>query len=173
MTSTEQPTYIAEALAAGLRWLYATAQPTDALVERRGARINTGDRSLRFVPVSATGNPLIVVDLLVVHWGIFSFSAPLNSPSVDELPSLARELAMFGIGSGAHHYHGITGTIVLEVSAHPSLIDAVHRYDRGCPRHETQLCEAPARDGGKGCSWHADGHRRAIWPHIDPTRCAQ
>ena len=172
MSAIEQPTYIAEALAAGLRWLYATAQPTDALVECRGARINTADRSLRFVPVSATGNPLVVVDLLDVHWGISSFSPPLNSLPVDELPSLARELAMLGIGPGAQHYHGITGTIVLDVPAHPSLIDAVRRYDRGCPRHETQLCEAPVRDGGKGCSWHADGHRRAIWPHIGQPGCA-
>jgi hypothetical protein len=61
------PPSIDAALSAGLRWLYVTVQPADALVERRGATIKTGDRSLRFVPVSSTGNPLIVVDLLGVH----------------------------------------------------------------------------------------------------------
>ena len=120
---------------------------------------------MRFLPISGgTGNPLIVVDLRNVQWGVSTFSPPLNSLPADELPSLARELAALGIPSGAQHYHGITGTIVLDVPAHPTLIDAVRRYDRGCPRHDTQLCEAPVRDGGKGCTWHVDGQRRAICP---------
>jgi hypothetical protein len=152
------------ALVAGLRWLYATNQPEDALVERAGARVKTAERLLRFLPLTNTGTPLIVVDLLHVNWGISSYSPPLNSLPPDELPSLAAELAALGIHAGAQHYHGITGTIVLDAPAHPSLIAAVHRYDQGCPRHRTQLCEAPVRDGGQGCSWHADGHRRAIWP---------
>ena len=73
-TTTAAPPSIDAALRAGLRWLYATIQPADALIERRGARITTGQRVLRFVPISATGNPLIVVDLLDVHWAISTFS---------------------------------------------------------------------------------------------------
>jgi hypothetical protein len=46
---------------------------------------------LRFVPINSSGNPLIVVDLLDVHWGIGSFSPPLNALPPDELPSLATE----------------------------------------------------------------------------------
>jgi hypothetical protein len=73
---------------------------------------------------------LIVVDLLGVHRAVSTFSPPLNSLPLDELPSLARELAALGIPSSAQHCHGITGTIV---PAHPTLVDAVCRYDRGCP----------------------------------------
>ena len=167
MTALIAPPTVDVALAAGLRWLYATIQPDDALVERRGARIKAGDRVLRFLPISTTGNPLIVVDLPNVRRGISSLSPPLNALPPDELPSPASELAALGIPSAAQHYHGITGTIVLDVPAHRSLIAAVRRYDRGCPRHQTQLGEAPVRDGGKGCTWHVYGHRRAIWPIVD------
>lgn len=163
---TAAPPSLDAALRAGLRWIYATEQPADAVVERRGAQITTAERSLRFVPISASGNPLIVVDLLNVHWGIGGFSPALNALPTNELPSLATQLAPMGIPACALHYHGITGTIVLDAPAHPSLIEAVRRYNRGCPRHDTQLCEAPIRDGGKSCSWHADGHRRANWPTI-------
>jgi hypothetical protein len=165
--ATMAPPSLEGALRAGLHWLYATEQPPDALVERRGAKITTTERSLRFLPISASDNPLIVVDLLEVHWAIASFSPPLNALPPDELPGVATELRALGIPSGAQHYHGITGTIVLDVPAHPSLIAAVHRYDRGCPKHDTQVCEAPVRDGGKACTWHADGHRRANWPVVE------
>lgn len=164
---TAVPPRLEKPLRSGLRWLYATEQPPDAIVERRGAKLITAERTLRFLPISTNGKPLIVVDLLDVHWGISAYSPPLNALPPDELPCLATELAGLGIPSVAQHYHGITGTIVLDVAAHPSLIEAVHRYDRGCPRHETQLCEAPVRHGGKSCTWHADGHSRAIWPTAD------
>lgn len=154
------------ALHAGLRWLYATEQPSEALVERSGAKITTAERVLRFVPLSVGGNPLIVVDLLTVHWGLGELSPPLNALPADELPTFASELAELGIPTSALHYHGITGTITLDVPAHPSLQEAVRRYDRGCPWHHTHVCDAPVRDGGKGCPWHADGHHRAIWPTI-------
>ncbi|EFG78444.1 hypothetical protein HMPREF0591_1651 [Mycobacterium parascrofulaceum ATCC BAA-614] len=157
------------ALRAGLRWLYATEQPADALVERRGAKIATADRALRFVPVSGDGNPLIVVDLLTVHWGVGASSPPLNALPPNELPVLASELARLGIPICALHYHGITGTISLDAPVHPSLQAAVLCYDRGCPWHHTQVCEAPIRDGGMACSWHTDGHRRAIWPTLQPS----
>lgn len=169
---TPAPPTLEAALRAGLRWLYATDQPCDALVERRGAKITTAERALRFVPLSGNGNPIIVVDLLTVHWGVGAFSPPLNALPANELPALASELAALGIPTCALHYHGITGTIALDAPAHPSLQHAVHRYDRGCPWHQTQVCEAPIRDGGKACRWHADGHRRAIWPAIDTPQDA-
>lgn len=165
-TLTPAPPALESAQRAGLRWLYATEQPSDALVERRGAKLITTERTLRFVPVSGDGNPLIVVDLPAVHWGVGNFSPPLNSLPPNELPTLASELADLGIPTSALHYHGITGTITLDAPAHPSLQEAVRRYDRGCPWHHTQVCEAPIRDGGQACRWHDDGHRRAIWPCI-------
>ncbi|WAJ48032.1 hypothetical protein OK015_28710 (plasmid) [Mycobacterium sp. Aquia_216] len=168
MTTILKPVPVAleSALRAGLRWLYATEQPAGALVERRGAKITTADRALRFLPLGLDGNPLIVVDLLSVRWGVGELSPPLNALPADELPTLATELAELAIPTSALHYHGITGTIALDAPAHPSLQEAVHRYDRGCPWHHTQVCEAPLRHGGKACSWHSDGHRRAVWPII-------
>ena len=74
---TETPPSLDADLQAGLRWLYATAQPPGAVVERRGAKITTAERSLRFVPISASGNPLIVVDLLDVHWAVGGLSPPV------------------------------------------------------------------------------------------------
>lgn len=170
MTATLSPTPLTleMVLRAGLRWLYVTEQPAGALVERRGARILTTDRALRFVPIASDGHPLIVVDILTAHWGVGVWSPPLNALPRDELPALANELVTLGIGSGALHYHGITGTIALDAPAHASLQAAVHRYDRGCPWHHTLVCEAPKRDGGQACSWHDDGHRRAAWPVVAP-----
>lgn len=165
-TLTPVPVALESALRAGLRWLYATDQPPDALVERRGAKITTPDRALRFLPLGLDDNPLIVVDLLSVRWGVGEFSPPLNALPADELPTLATELAELAIPASALHYHGITGTIALDAPAHPSLQEAVHRYDRGCPWHHTQVCEAPVRDGGQACSWHSDGHLRAVWPTV-------
>jgi hypothetical protein len=75
---TETPPSLDAALRAGLRWLYGTEQPPGAVVERRGPKITTAERSLRFVPISANGNPLIVVDLLDVHWAVGGLSPPLT-----------------------------------------------------------------------------------------------
>ena len=161
---TAAPSSLDGALRAGLCWLYATEQPPNAVVERRGAKITTAARSLRFLPISATGTPLIVVDLLTVHWGTGALSPPLGALPPDELPSLAAELAAIGILAAALHYHGITGTIELDAPAHASLIEAINRNHRGCPYHHSLVCDAPMRDGGKSCSWLAEGRRAAIWP---------
>lgn len=153
------------ALTAGLRWLYSTVQPDTALVERRGAQLTVNPRILRFIPISVCGNPLIVVDLARdIRWGLGQLSPPLNTLPPDELPALLAELNQLDIPTNATGYHGITGTVSLGQPAHPSLVAAVHRFDRGCPYHRSQVCEAPLRDGGQACSWHSDGHRAAIWP---------
>lgn len=154
------------ALVAGVRWLYRTVQPPAALVERRGARLTVGDRVLRFVPISASGTPLIVVDLRSIRWGLGAASPRLNALGPDELPALVTGLEALGVPSTAVSYHRLTGTVALETAAHPSLVAAVHRFDHGCPYHRSQVCEAPLRDGGQACPWHRDGHRVAIWPHL-------
>ena len=155
MSTHRAPAGLGTALRAGLRWLYRTAQPPDALVARSGATLRTRDRTLRFVPVSAaTGTPLIVVDLLDIHWRARALSPPLNALPTDELPSLATELAALGIPAAARHYHPITGTIVLDVPAHPTLVAAVRRHDL-------------LRDAGNACGRPAEEHGRAIWPHLE------
>jgi hypothetical protein len=155
-----------QSLDAGLHWLYATVQPTDALVERRGARLAVQDRVFRFVPLTAAGTPLIVVDLATVQWSLCAASPPLNALPRYELPRLATELAKLNIPTAAQHYHGLTGTIALDIPAHPSLLEAVARFDRGCPHHHRLVCDAPIRDGGHACTWRRRGHHAALWPTV-------
>lgn len=172
---TSAPLSIDVVLAAGLRWFYVTARPADAVVERRGACMKTADRVLRFVPVSATDNPLIVVDLLDVHWGLSSEpTTELTAPQ--RIAILGTELATLRIPSSAQHYLGITGTVVLDAPAHPSLVQVLcctPLRPRLSPTRQPGLRSPRVRDGGRGCTWHVDGHRRAIWPLIDANQTAR
>ena len=164
MTITAEPLSIPAGLCAGLRWLYGTVQPDDALVEPRGVCLAVGGRRLRFVPVASAGTPLIVVDTDVARWGAGPISPALNTLPPTELPCLAAELAALGIPAGRHRYHSLTGAIALDVPAHRSLRAAVARYARGCPRHHSATCAAPTGEGGHSCAWRAAGRRAAIWP---------
>jgi hypothetical protein len=158
------PPSIEAGLAAGLRWLYRTVQPDNALIDWRGACLTATGRRLRILPVFTAGTPLIIVDADLLRWGADTTSVALNTLPVNELPWLARQLAALGISAAQQHYHSVTGVIALDVPAHPSLRAAVQRYARGCPRHRSGVCEAPIRDGGHCCAWRAEGRRAAIWP---------
>lgn len=142
---TSAPLSIDVVLAAGLRWLYVTARPADAVVERRGACMKTADRVLRFVPVSATDNPLIVVDLLDVHWGLSSLSPPLNSLPPNELPSSEQNWRPCASRRAPSTTSALPAPLFWTHPLTPawSRCCAVRRYDRGCPRHDSQVCEAP------------------------------
>lgn len=151
------------ALGAGLRWLYSTEQPANALVERGGVRIATAERIVRFLPVGIDGDPLIIVD---------AAGGPASGVLPEaELPSLAGRLGALGVATQLWHYHGTTGTIVLASPAHPTLRAAVDRFSRGCPWHHSQVCDAPVSAGGQGCTWHLDGHKAAVWPHVTACGC--
>jgi len=154
-------------LSAGLRWLYATVQADNALVDPRGAALTVSRRWVRFVPVSLTGTPLIVVDTDIARLPAGLVSPVLNTLPVDELPCLAGELAVFGIGAGQYRYHGLTGTIVLDRPAHPSLRAAVERATCGCPQRRSGVCGPPIGGGGLRCAWRAKGRRAARWPDTD------
>ena len=164
MTVTAEPLSIQAGLCAGLRWLYGTVQPDDALVEPRGAQLTASGRRLRFVPVATAGTPLIVVDTDVTRWAPGPISPALNTLPAAESPWLAAELAALGIAAGRHRYHSLTGIVVLDAPAHCSLRAAVARYARGCPRHHSATCGAPTGAGGHSCAWRAAGRRAAIWP---------
>ena len=171
MTVTAERLSIQAGLCAGLRWLYGTVQPDDALVEPRGVCLAASGRRLRFVPVATAGTPLIVVDTDVARWGAGPISPALNTLPATESPCLAAELAALGIPAGRQHYHSLTGTIVLDAPAHCSLRAAVARYARGCPRHHSATCDAPTGDGGHCCAWRTAGRRAAIWPdHVAEHR---
>jgi len=164
MTASAGQVSIEAGLCAGLRWLYRTAQPDNALVDCRGARLTVTGRRLRLLPVSTAGTPLIVVDADLLRWGAHTTSIALNTLPVNELPGLARQLAALGIQPGQQHYRRLTGVIALDVPAHPSLRAAVERYARGCPRHHVAGCDGSMCDGRQPCAWRAEGRRVAIWP---------
>jgi hypothetical protein len=164
MTAIAERLSIEAGLSAGLRWLYRTVQPDDALVDRRGTCLSVTGRRLRFLPVCTAGTPLIIVDADFLRWGAHITSVALNTLPGSELPCLAHQLAALGIPAGQQHYHSVTGTIALDAPAHPSLRAAVRRYARGCPRHHSVVCDAAAGNGGQSCTWRAAGRRAAIWP---------
>jgi hypothetical protein len=164
MTVSAERLSIEDGLCAGLRWLYGTVQPDNALVDCRGACLTVTGRRLRFQPVSTAGTPLIVVDADFLRWGVDTTSVALNTLPGNELPCLTRQLATLGIRPGQQHYRRLTGVIALDAPAHPSLRAAVQRYARGCPRHHSVVCDAAMRDGGQPCTWRAEGRRAAVWP---------
>ncbi|MDO3013273.1 hypothetical protein P5V34_04635 [Mycobacteroides abscessus subsp. abscessus] len=161
------------ALSVGLRWLYTTEQPTDALVEPSGARLAAVGRHLRFLPLGGhDGNPLIVIDAVIPHWVPVNSGPPLSTLTRAELDTVAEELANIGVKPSQWQCHAITSTIVLKTPAHPSLRAAVDRYRAGCPYHRSLVCDAPVGCGGHGCPWHAAGHDRARWPQLTETDMA-
>lgn len=169
-TTLSAPTFSA-ALEAGVRWLYATEQPHDALVERCGVRMTTTERIVRFLPVGVDGKPLIILDARSPRWTPVGRGHVTGILPECELGSLATQLRELDVEPNHWHYHTTTGTIVLSVLAHPSLRAAIERFSTGCPWHHSQVCDAPISAGGLGCTWHTDGHNAAVWPSI-PARCS-
>jgi hypothetical protein len=96
MTVSAERLSIEDGLCAGLRWLYGTVQPDNALVDCRGACLTVTGRRLRFLPVSTAGTPLIVVDADFLRWGVDTTSVALNTLPGNELPCLTRQLAGAG-----------------------------------------------------------------------------
>lgn len=166
MTRSLARASLGAALTAGLRWLYLTEQNDDALVEHRGARIDAVGRHLRFLPTTADGNPLIVVEADAPRWEPTDHAVTSSHLTSIELSTITNELTAVGAHPGTWHCHTIISTIVLGTPAHPTLRAAVARYGAGCPYHHDLVCDAPIKDGGQACPWHTRGHRAAIWPQL-------
>ena len=170
-SATSTRTNLIDALDAGLCWLYSTVQPNNALVERGGVRMTTGERILRFLPVGVDGDPLIIVDAQIPRWSRATTGPTPGSLPEAELRSLAEQLAELGVPAHSWQYHSTTGTVALAAPAHPSLRAAVDRFSQGCPWHHSHVCDAPISAGGHGCTWHAQGHDAAIWPQVAGCSC--
>lgn len=167
MTTTLAHSHFDAALTAGLDWLYHTEQPARALVERCGVRITTSTRRLRFLPMGLDGAPVIVVELEPARMYPAREACALAET---ELAALAATLADRGLHPDHCHLQDDHGAVAMQDLAHPSLRAAVARYSRGCPWHQTLVCDAPISAGGQACPWHTDGHNAAIWP--TSTTCA-
>ncbi|MFH8581692.1 hypothetical protein [Streptomyces zaomyceticus] len=153
---------LAEALTAGLHWLYETEQPDDAWMQHHGEQIPViGNRFLAFVPTSDGGLPVVVIGVVKPKWkeGPRGDMVPTNPLTPIELPRLAAELEQRGyaVRSTWNGFPGATGSVGLARPAHPSQVAAVKRYRAGCQEH-------PARSVFCECaSWRA-GFERAICP---------
>lgn len=129
----------------GLRWLYDTEQPDNAIARHDGqAAITAGRRTLRFIPRGRVGFATIRVEI--------------TSPTTDAKPLAAGELAVLAdllddMGITVEHtwieYPETSGCLALRRPAHPSLCEAVARYHQGCPVHRHQH--------RRNCHWYTAG----------------
>lgn len=148
-------------LDAGIRWLYETVQPEDALLQHHGVTLPGPDnRSYRFAPCGFNGLPVVIVDVVRVEWrNEGPHRVPANPIRVGELAGLVARLADLGVEVAAdwNGHPGITGSLGLAAPAHPSLVAAVRRYQAGCPAHPVSgvFCR---------CGWFSTGHARVVRP---------
>jgi hypothetical protein len=153
-------------LEAGLRWLFDTCQPDDAILHHGGSPIFPADdgRTYRFVPAGPGGKPVIVVNVghpqreqrRGRHGAEWVLTNPLAPNELAEISAVLQELGR----KVWHTWNGHpsqTGSVALEKQAHTSLRSCVYRYSQGCPTHRTVFC---ARD--KACRWYATGHAKIV-----------
>lgn len=155
-------------LAAGLRWLYGTEQPADAVLSHHGISVSDPDaganRWYSFVPSGALQRPVVVVHVSRPEWaGTGTGMYPANPLDVDELVAVQLDLAtldvvVHGTWNG---FPGHSGSVGLTRPARPSLLAAVDRYRAGCADHLGQiLCS------WDGCPWYAAGEARIVRPQL-------
>lgn len=158
-------TSLQQALEAGLHWLHHTEQPQGALIDHHGALLPTtiDNRKLRCVP-AYNGKALITIDVARLRW-IHNGDQlhPTDQIGPHELDDLAALLDQAGapIATTLNGYPTITGTLVLQRHAHPTLVAAANRYRKGCRAH-------PAKGTLCPCGWYIRGRNRIIPPYI-PT----
>lgn len=141
-------------LTAGLAWLIDTVQPGGVLTTQHGVARSTRDRWFRFVP-SPTW-PIIVMQTHPVHGERDNL---LNSHDVKALHAdlIRRGHLIRSTWNGASCE---TVSVALGGAVHPTLLDAVETYHRGCPEHGEVFC-SPRRNG---CRWYDNGNRGLILP---------
>lgn len=157
-------------LDAGLAWLFDTAQSDTAITQHHGAVRSTPDRTFQFVPRAFYGDGAVIV--MGVHPRFAdlggAFLNPLTKYDVHALTGalIQRGHTIVDLWNGAG-----TDSVSIRVHrvAHPSLTDAVDRYQRRCPTHNTVFC---GREYDEPCSWFTDGYADLIkpnWPAPAPT----
>ncbi|MGD9989399.1 hypothetical protein [Pseudonocardia sp.] len=146
MTASLDPDVV-DALDAGLRWLFDTEQPDNALAPF-AASLDAAERHLTFNPAwHPIGQP--------ARPRIWLSTWPITELSDRELVAFKRALAA---RVPVHSTPARDGWLLAR-DAHPSLLAAVGRhYDPGCPEHGNRQCEL--RDD---CPWRPEG-RAALRP---------
>lgn len=147
-----------QALQAGLTWLHHIPQPPTALIDHRGLPLRTtNNRTLRFVAAGPQGKAVIALDVTRLTWKNNGKELiPTDRIGPTELTDLTTLLRTLNTRVMAT-YNGhptITGTLLLQRPAHPTLTAAITRYQAGCPTHPTH-CR---------CGWYQRGRAQIIHP---------
>lgn len=157
--TTDQTRTLTTILDAGLRWLYETEQPDDAHQQHHGIGIGhpEANRWYGFCPTGARNLPVVSVNVSKVEYKLDSHGDPVPANPLEpgELDALADELRRrgFNVDDTWNGHPGVTGSVGLAWSAHPTLVAAVDRYRRGCIVHPQRsvFCDCEA--------WRAEGAR--------------
>lgn len=168
-TREERAAAITPTLAAGLVWLYQTAQPRNALVQPQGIALPAvADRRFIFVPDVGGQGAAVVVHVTTTHRDGDVPAAPSDVLTGEELADVAAAVmaAHSGVRARVVSAPGsVAGHIQLSVKAHPLLLAAVARYRAGCPRHRQPAC---GYIRNTQCGWFADGFARLTMPTPPP-----
>jgi hypothetical protein len=145
------------AVAAGLAWLFDTAQPAGAIVTHHGATLVAGDRRYCFVPRGYAGHAVVVVEVAKLNFDgrLRRHTAVLEPDELAVLDGLLTEMGHEVVDTWNGH-PGITGSVALARPVEPSLLAAVDRYRAGCPDHGGSVFCA--------CGWYAAGNRLLVHP---------
>lgn len=149
----------APALVTGLRWLFDIPQPHDAIIHHLGDRLpSAGNRILRFIPDQDAGLAAIAVNVARVRYAPNSFVSlnPLYPGEIEAFAELVDDIGVpvRGTWGGSPSQ---SGGVVFEVRAHASLVDAVDRFQGGCPHHAGSVfCR---------CGWYQAGQKKLVTVH--------
>lgn len=156
-------------LLSGLRWLYDTEQPNNAILQHHGERLDSlGNRHVTFCPAGNAGRVVIILHVTHVDVGAcWPARNPLRPGELDHLADLLTDIGETVVDRWNGHPH-VTGSIALARPAHPSLQAAVQRYYAGCPTHNTVFCD---------CGWFRSGddaatHLRQVHEHAKNSAAA-
>lgn len=153
-------TTLAAVLDTGLGWLFDTVQPDDAHTDHHGIVLGLPEANRRygFCPAGYRSRTVVIVDVAKVEWidnGPNQLQTPANPLESGELEALADELRRRGLNVHTtwNGHPGVTGSVGLDRTPHPTLAAAVDRYRRGCTVHPERsvFCDCEA--------WRAEGAR--------------
>lgn len=162
---------VAEAVGAGILWLYTQEQPKGAAL-RHGVQMEvvSANRRITLIPEGNHGAPVIVLSVLQQRFirtgypGEVELENPLADGEVAALHDWIRDrldVQVTGTWDGQYE----SGSVGLARKAHPTLLEAVSRYRAGCQRlgdeHErgAVFCR---------CGWYRALYERLVQPMWTP-----
>lgn len=162
MTDRLLPSYNS-VLFMGLKWLFHIEQPDGALISHHGVTLGAdNNRRYSFTPYGYDNHPVVVASVADVKYiDRKEFREFTNPIAPDELDQLSADLTAmgFGVAKTWNGHPGITGSVGLKQTAHPTLLAAVGNYQAGCQQH-------PGKSVFCDCGWRDAGDNLIITPRI-------